>query len=368
MKLTINALFVLAIALLTSCSSNSMKVDGTLIGGDLDKLTLEIIDGAKRTVIDESPVVDGKYAFDVKLKSKTILGIYAEGDLSPLAKLIGKEGDVKVVIDYQKKKEEYDLARLMYQRQREYRKRQAENYAQIEEVKAAYRVKTRMAKSIQEKKKIEKERSEEIGELQRQGVQITVDMIRQNTDNIWGLRKLSSITGSISQKDNLELLELFRAKYYQDQEFKMMDRYAKMEIMRINEKAIDFTIKDINGKDITLSDYKGKVVLIDFWASWCKPCRATNPEVVKLYNKYHKKGLEIIGISLDSNEAAWKKAIKDDQLPWMQASNLDGFECEVGFKYGVRAIPHIFVIDKDGVFKGEKLHGPALVDLIEELL
>ncbi len=147
--------------------------------------------------------------------------------------------------------------------------------------------------------------------------------------------------------------------------------FAKRLAMRkktaIGKTALDFTLNDVNGKPVSLSDYRGKYVLVDFWASWCGPCRAENPNVVKAYNQYKDKNFTILGVSLDSKAANWKKAIKDDGLTWTHVSDLKGWKNAAAVKYGVRAIPANFLINPEGVIIGHNLRGGALNKKLAEI-
>jgi len=124
---------------------------------------------------------------------------------------------------------------------------------------------------------------------------------------------------------------------------------------------------DVNGKVVNLSDFKGKYVLIDFWASWCGPCRKENPNVVAAYKKYHDKGFEILGISLDSKKEAWLKAIEADGLSWTHVSELKGWSNTAATVYGVKAVPASFLIDREGKFVGKDLRGEELNKTLEGL-
>ncbi|WP_037576525.1 redoxin domain-containing protein [Sporocytophaga myxococcoides] len=125
---------------------------------------------------------------------------------------------------------------------------------------------------------------------------------------------------------------------------------------KVGQKAPDFEIEDPNGKTIRLSDLSGKVVLLDFWASWCMPCREANPEVVAIYQKYQDKGFEIFSVSLDTKREAWLNAIKKDQLTWPNhGSDLKGWENEVAELYEVSGIPATFLIDEKGIVIGTDL-------------
>jgi len=131
--------------------------------------------------------------------------------------------------------------------------------------------------------------------------------------------------------------------------------------------APDFTMNDPEGKPIQLSSLKGKVVLVDFWASWCGPCRQENPNVVKLYQQYHSKGFEILGVSLDKTKEDWLKAIKDDNLTWIHVSDLQFWQNAAARLYGVNAIPQSFLLDKDGKIIGKGLRGEQLAKKMMEL-
>jgi len=146
---------------------------------------------------------------------------------------------------------------------------------------------------------------------------------------------------------------------------------AQMEQIKSLTKggsAPDFSQDTPEGETISLKDFRGKVVLLDFWASWCGPCRRENPNVVKMYEKYKDKGFEILGISLDRTRDKWLKAIEADGLTWPHVSDLKGWQNEVAQLYGVRSIPHTILIDAEGQVVANKLRGPALEAKLAEIL
>lgn len=138
--------------------------------------------------------------------------------------------------------------------------------------------------------------------------------------------------------------------------------------IKAGQPAPDLSLPDGNGRTVQLSSLKGSVVLIDFWASWCGPCRQNNPHLVKLYSKYHDKGLEILGISLDNNSDAWRAAIGQDGIIWRQVIDIKGWDAASAATYGVNSIPASFLLDKNGTIQAVNLVGWQLESKIKTLL
>jgi len=144
-------------------------------------------------------------------------------------------------------------------------------------------------------------------------------------------------------------------------------RLANLDKVAIGNAATDFTQKDINGSAVSLSSYKGNYVLLEFWASWCGPCRAENPNLRAAYQKYKDKGFNILAVSLDDDSGKWKKAVEKDNLPWAQISDLKGWNNIAAIQYGVRAIPANFLIDPQGKIVKRDLRGEELNKTLAEL-
>lgn len=155
-----------------------------------------------------------------------------------------------------------------------------------------------------------------------------------------------------------------KSKYAQELH-KRVETLAKTAIGSV---APDIVLQDPFGKTIALSSLRGKVVLVDFWASWCKPCREESPNVVKAYNKYKSRGFEVFSVSLDDNRDAWQKAINDDKLLWTHVSDLMKWNSSVVNLYNIEGIPFTVLLDADGKIIAKNLRGKALDDKLAEIL
>lgn len=148
---------------------------------------------------------------------------------------------------------------------------------------------------------------------------------------------------------------------------KLAARYQKALQISVG-KTFDFTQTDDKGNEFKLSSLKGKYVLVDFWASWCAPCRAENPNLLKAYNALKDKKFEIVGISLDETKEAWLKAVAVDKMPWIQVSDLKGFKSDIAVKLGISAIPQNVLVDPKGVIIAKNLRGDELHSKLAELI
>lgn len=204
-----------------------------------------------------------------------------------------------------------------------------------------------------------------------------IDFLKENTNSLFGVLLLENLVKTkalqideLSGYFNSIPIELQNSKPGQ----RVKDIIDKTLATQIGALAPDFTAPDPEGNEVSLYEIKDKVTIIDFWAAWCAPCRKENPNMVRLYEKYHDKGLEIIGVSLDGNsrqkepKKAWIDAIEKDGLKWHQVSNLNYFYDPVAKKYNIKAIPATFILDGEGRIIAKNLRGPALEQKLSELL
>ena len=195
------------------------------------------------------------------------------------------------------------------------------------------------------------------------------ELIKANPDSYVSAFVIASGMGQMEYEQLKERYNLLGEKAKAGAQGKAIAaQIAKLESTAIGQIAPNFTITTPEGESISLYDIKGKVKLIDFWASWCGPCRGENPHVVEIYKEYHPKGLEIFGVSLDNNKEAWVKAIADDGLVWKHGSDLKGWQSAPAKLYSVTGIPHTVLLDENNKIIAKNLRGDELKQKIAELL
>jgi peroxiredoxin len=223
----------------------------------------------------------------------------------------------------------------------------------------------------------EKKDTKKIAEIQQQFAkadQERLDVIKMLIPEMGtSLVALFTANNFLRPENDLEILKKLADDYEKVEPTPTLAKGFIGQIKRIaglavGEVAPDFTLNSPEGKPIALSSLRGKFVLIDFWASWCGPCRMENPNVVRMYERFKDKGFDIYGVSLDDNEKAWKTAISRDNLKWQHGSELKKWNSGVAQAYGVNAIPATFLLDKDGKIIAKDLRGAALESKLTELL
>lgn len=165
-----------------------------------------------------------------------------------------------------------------------------------------------------------------------------------------------------------EYLKTYKSDEQEGMVKMLQNKIISMKGLMMGGDAPEITLNQPDGTPLSLSSYRGKLTLIDFWASWCGPCRRENPHVVALYQKYKNKGFDILGVSLDSNKDAWVAAIEKDGLQWKHVSDLGGWGSSPAKLYGVTSIPQTFLIDKNGKIVAKNLRGEQLTNKLKEIL
>jgi peroxiredoxin len=374
-------LFLISIALLFSCKPSTsnygdhyeviVKADGVYNG--LRAYLIKIENGRNRTVTDTAIAFNGGFDFKGEIKGAEMRALTVDGIRGQTSIFI-EPGIIHVELykdSIHKPKVEGTY-----------------NNSVFNDYKNKYQEKVETIKAIKTEFFNAKGNTESLKELQKKRDSLTIQLknfgyefIETNTNSDFSLFILDGLTSqkgfdvelasnafknieaSIKTKNESNQLISNRIK-------QKIESNPNKQKIKIGMQAPDFTAPDPEGKQITLSTIKGKVTIVDFWASWCKPCRIENPNLVKLYDKYHSKGLEIISVSLErgNQKAIWIEAIKKDLLNWYNVSNLKFWQDPIAQAYSVSSIPATFILDENGTVVAQRLRGTELEAKIKELL
>jgi peroxiredoxin len=196
-----------------------------------------------------------------------------------------------------------------------------------------------------------------------------IEMIKKNTTKYASLMAIQALEPDKYPDVYKALDEGLGKKYPNDRNIKLFhDVVQSMQATAIGQPAPEINLPSPDGKEIALSSLKGKIVLIDFWASWCGPCRKEMPTVVKAYSKFKNKGFEIFGVSLDQDKSRWVEAIQKDQITWPQVSDLQQWQSSVVRQYNIQGIPYTVLVDREGKILAKNLRGPELENKLTEVL
>ena len=357
-------LFAVGTMALAACSSDpAYKISGTVEGiADGETIYLQEAKGRELIKLDSAVVANGAFTFNGRQDAavnRYITYTPAEGKRI-MADFFLENGNITVALG-----EESKIAGTpnndIYQAYK------TESAALNKEIMAMYE--KGKAEEMTDEQKAEMEKTLE-GLYNKQN-DLIYNTIDANITNPVGIHLWPGNSYSME----LEQLQALAAKV--PAEYKSNERIAKLlkriEVLAktaVGQKFTDFTLPSPEGNPVKLSDIiaKNKYTLIDFWASWCGPCRREMPNVVAAYKEYNKKGFGIVGVSLDSDAEAWKKAIKDMGMTWDHMSDVKGWECEGAALYGVNSIPATVLVAQDGTIVERNLRGEAIKEKLAELL
>lgn len=219
-----------------------------------------------------------------------------------------------------------------------------------------------------ESREVENKRAEFLGVLREYMKDYNEKAVAFATENqdLAGFYVMSTLNPEMAEEELIAYSDQIEGKFEDNRIVKdFIEEVQKLKRLSVGQKAPDFKAYTPNNKLMGISDFKGKVTLVDFWASWCGPCRKENPNIVEQYHLYKDKGFDVLGVSLDDNPGSWLKAIEDDKLDWAQISDLKAWSSDLIDLYAITAIPTSFVLDENGVIIGKNLRGNDLVEFLK---
>ncbi|WP_424493711.1 redoxin domain-containing protein [Salinimicrobium sp. GXAS 041] len=359
-------------ALLISCQEDQ----GYFISGSIDNA----VDGQKiyvselnqennqTTVIDTIEVKDGQFSADLAEKEKPTLSFLT---------LEGTRGNVVFIAD--NNPIEFTIYKdSLFASNATGGKDNDLLYRYFEDMRASNKsqaqTRTAMIEAFRQKDSIELTRLRvQQEENFLQNMENKKEMVRNNSNSIVSAMILQELASS-QRLESSELAELYNSLSSEVQESRLgkmlEDTISRLSKVEIGGKAPNFSAPTPQGDELALNEVLGEVTLVDFWASWCKPCRDENPNIVRVYEKYHDQGFNVVGVSLDrpGQKDKWEQAIAEDNLQWNQVSNLMFWQDPIAAEYGVRAIPAAFLLDENGVIVAKNLRGKDLENKVAEML
>ncbi|MCX7547759.1 TlpA disulfide reductase family protein [Xanthomarina sp. F1114] len=370
----ITTLFLVAFMFI-SCKNEAPQT-GFIIEANIDKpldnvkAKLFSIDGEKEVILDSTTVIDSKLTLKGEVSSPDLYYLNIEGIPGFLPIIVENENmSMEIYKDSLQSSvvsgsRENDLLGLYHQDSQILKKKNSEYAQQFRDAQG-------------------QGDNDRMNEIQAEFKQLVdeansrhLELIKERPDLVTSAAILGNILMSegISKAEAQEIFNSFSDEVTNSKFGKAIDGNLSKVTLEVGNMAPDFSAPSPEGNLVSLYDIKGKVTIIDFWAAWCGPCRKENPNVVKIYEKYKDKGLEIIGVSLDGSpnqkdaKAAWLDAIEKDNLTWPQISNLAFFNDPIAKEYQIQAIPATFIIDSEGKIVAKNLRGAALDNKIAELL
>ncbi len=365
------ALFLTLSLTLVSCQKekNSYTLEGDAVGfADGSQIFVYTFENKQTKIIDTIVVKDGKFSATYPNETGLKLNFLRPNEANGSVIYFPENEDMKATIY----KDSMLASRIVGGKQ---------NKAYSEYITKTAEFNDKKEASIESFRKAQQENdTAAIAQIQSQNLNLMAEeteykkkFLAEHDKSLFSIMLLSEMVGrgEMSPSDAKTYLadlspELNASEITQE----LKNNLELMGKAEIGTKAPEFSAPSPDGKTIALSDALGKYTIIDFWASWCKPCRVENPNVVKVYNQYHDKGLNIISVSLDKADQKdkWLQAIKDDKMDWFHVSNLEFWSDPIAKQYSVRSIPATFLLDENGVIIDKDLRGAALEAKIATLL
>ena len=366
--------FLLLATTLISCSNvgkDEFLLNGTIAGiPDGKVVVLERFDDSLGAVaVDTAKIKAGKFTFKGKTLEPEMFSVRVE-TVQSTSYIIIENGEInmEIVKDSTFKNKfsgTYNNDQLF-----EFNQKGIENEKKKKEFAKKFQAKFLIAQNQKDTVTMKKIQTDY--ENLEKGIKTGIeDYIKSHPKALISALLIKSLFGEF-EPNNTKIETLYKGldKSIQDTKTRksIIKNLKQFKVVKEGRRAPEFSAANPAGKTVSLKESMGKITIVDFWASWCGPCRKESPNMVKLYDEFHEKGLNIVGVSLDDDAVKWKEAIDSDKLSWTQVSNLKKWKDPIAAEYGVQAIPSTFVLNQFGVIVAKNLSGEALKAKVAELL
>jgi len=365
MKKLLWAMF--GVAMLVACQPKGYKVSGTLEGAADGKVYLKSIKDGQPQTIDTADVVGQKFVFEGNAVDDTQMHLIYYADVKMPIAFFLENANISITAQLDKFQEAVITGSPVNELLKKFND-EMPGMERSKEIRNEF-MQAQMSQD-QEKMKVLGEEMNSIMEKQKAYFET---FVKNNTDNVLGAFLAMNMASSMELEELKALIAEFEANlgdhtYVQELKkvIEPLEAQAKaQEATKEGNVAPEFSLNTKDGEAVALSSFRGKYVLVDFWASWCQPCRKENPNVVKAYKAYKSKGFEVFSVSVDQDAAKWENAVKEDGLVWAQVRDAAG---DVAKMYAIQSIPTTFLLDKEGKIIAKNLRGAALEAKLAELL